>query len=96
MKLSDATEEPAPIDPFKTEFHQQKSKFIVSDKVTLTNHWKLTDKVGDPAIQKGWKPNIKWSDKEASFRCEGPDRPFRTFEKIINNSNMAEDKEVER
>jgi hypothetical protein len=98
VKISDAYySTPAPIDPFKTEYHKQKSKFIISDKVTTINHAKLTDKVGsDPEIQKGHKPLLKWSDMEANFKCSGPDRPFRTFEKIIHNSNLWEQKESER
>ena len=75
-----------PIDAFKkTHVPQDKKKFMVVEKVNNTNHWKKTDKVGDPEHRNGWKPNLKWSDKESTYRCEGRDKAFRTFEKIINN-----------
>lgn len=66
---------------------------MVTDKVNNVNHWKLSDKIGDPEIKSGWKPQLKWSDKEAQYQCTGKDRSFRTFDKIINTGQVknAED-----
>jgi len=62
VKLADATGEEAPVDPFKTVHHPKKSKFTFSNKVTQENHWRFSDKVCDPTVQKGWRPNVKWSE----------------------------------
>lgn len=66
------------------------------DKVTNISHWKKTDKVGDPEIRNGWKPQLKWSDKESLFLCNGKDRPFRTFEKIINSQQIKNEQDSVR
>ena len=55
-------------DSPKSEYHKQKSKFLISDKVQNVNHWRLTDKVGDIQFRKGIKPNLKWSDKESYYK----------------------------
>ena len=66
IKVHEARDDSAPIDQFKQEHHPQaKTKFMVPDKVNNVNHWKLSDKIGDPEIKQGWKPHLKWSDKEA-------------------------------
>jgi hypothetical protein len=69
---------------------------MVPDKVNNVNHWRMTDKIGDPEIRKGWNPNLKWSDKEAMFSCMGKEREFRTFEKIINAGNQKNADEIIR
>ena len=96
MKLSDAIQGPAPIDPFKTEYHVQKSKFNVSEKVNLVNHWQNTNKIADPELRKGFKPNLKWSEAQADFKCDGVDRPHRTFEKIVKHALQADEREAIR
>lgn len=96
MKLADSTGLEAPVDPFKTVHAPKKSKFNIASKVTLENHWKNTDKIGDPELQKGWKPNLKWSEKEKDYRCQGQDRPFRTFDKIIAHAQYNDKKDEER
>ena len=71
MKIQDSTIDPAPPLDFKypkSEYHKQKSKFLISDKVQNVNHWRLTDKVGDIQFRKGIKPNLKWSDKESYYK----------------------------
>jgi hypothetical protein len=66
MKIHDGKDEVAPKCPFKVEHHSlTKNKFNVPEKVNNINHWKLTDKVGDPEIKQGWKPSLKWSDIES-------------------------------
>ena len=91
MKIAENTDEPGPVDQFKEKYYPQSAKrFEVSDKVPNINHWKFSDKVGDPEMKNGWKPNLKWSDKEAFFKCQGQDRAFRTFEKIIDTSKQNE------
>jgi hypothetical protein len=55
MKIADNQDESAPVDQFKEKhFKPSAKRFDVSEKVPNVNHWKLTDKLGDPAIQKGW------------------------------------------
>ena len=52
IKMHDAMDASAPVDQFKTEHHpQNQTKYIVQDKVNNINHWKNTDKVGDPEIR---------------------------------------------
>lgn len=86
IKIHDNRDDAPPCDDFRKDFHPMpRTKFLVSDKPTNVNHWKLSDKVGDPVIRQGWKPNLKWSDKEASHLCNGKDKDFRTFDKIVNN-----------
>jgi hypothetical protein len=41
----------------------------------------------------GWKPHIKWSEMETNFKCQGPDRAFRTFDKIIDQGQTYDKKE---
>jgi hypothetical protein len=96
VKLSDTTGLEAPVDPFKTVHCPKKSKFNIANKVTQENHWPNSNKVGDPDLLKGWKPTVKWSEKEASFKCVGADRDFRTFDKIIDHSTTADKKDLER
>lgn len=54
--------------------------------MTEINHWKNTDKVGDPELKKGFKPNLKWSEEENNFKCSGKDRRHRTFDKIVDHA----------
>lgn len=96
MKLAATSGFPAPIDPFKTMYEAQKSKFIIANKVSETNHWKRTDKIGDPAPIKGWRPNLKWSEQESSYACTGGDRNFRTFDKVIDHAKAADKFDAER
>jgi len=92
MKIAESTENPAPIDQFKTSFTKKNEKHLqVSDKVTNLNFWRQNDKVGDPVFKNGWKPNLKWSDKEANFKCTGLDNSYRTFEKIIVNAKAYDE-----
>lgn len=86
MKLADTTGLAAFTDPFKTAHCPKKSKFNISNKVTIENHWPNSDKIGDPDLINGWKPNIKWSEMESNYKCQGADRAFRTFDKIIDHS----------
>ena len=62
MKLSSTEDGPAPVDPFKKEYHQKKSHLIRTGKVTEISHWKKTDKVGDSEYIKGFKPTFCWSE----------------------------------
>jgi hypothetical protein len=96
VKLADATGLEAPIDPFKTVHEPKKSKFNIANKVQLENHWKNSTKVGDPELVNGWKPNLKWSEKEAKLRCDGPDRTFRTMDKVIAHARKKDNLEAER
>ena len=79
MKLADTTGEAGPIDPFKTEYHQQKSKFNLANKVTLETHWENSDKIGDPVFKRKWEPGERWSQREKGLRCDGADRELRTL-----------------
>lgn len=92
MKLADTTGLDAFTDPFKTQHVPKKSKFNIANKVTIDNHWPNSDKVGDPDLINGWKPNIKWSEMETNYKCQGPDRDFRTFDKIIDHSQTYDKK----
>ena len=84
MKLSDAISDPAPIDPFKTCYVAKESKLNIPEKINLVNHWQNSNQIGDPEFRKGHKPNLKWSEAEKGYKCEGVyDRPNRTFEKIV-------------
>lgn len=96
MKLADTTGEIAPVDPFKTVHQPQKSKFFVPDKINHTSHWKPTGKCGDPELKNGWMPLLKWSAKEKNYKCQGPDRSFRTFAKIVDHAQQADHVEAER
>lgn len=96
VKLADTTGDLAPEDPFKTVHCPKRSKFHIANKVTQENHWANSNKVGDPDLLKGWKPTVKWSEKEATFKCVGADRDFRTFDKIIDHSTTADKKDEER
>lgn len=96
VKLADATGLEAPIDPFKTVHEPQKSKFNIANKVQLENHWKNSNKVGEPEIVNGWKPNLKWSEKEANLRCDGPDRSLRTMDKVIQHARNRDNADAER
>lgn len=96
MKLADATGLEAPIDPFKTVHEPKKSKFNIANKVTLTNHWKNSTNVGEPELKKGWKPTLKWSEKECNLRCDGPDRSLRTLDKVIKHGRNRDALEAER
>lgn len=86
VRISDVQEGPAPVDPFKKTFVPQttkKHKFQVPEKVTNITHWKHLDMVTDIEIKKGVQPNLKWSDKEMAFKCQGKEKELRTFERII-------------
>lgn len=96
MKLSDAALDAAPVDPFKTQYHVQSSKLNIPEKINSVNHWQNTNKVGDPELRKGWKPNLKWSEAEKDFKCAGIDRPHRTFEKIVKHAQEADEREAIR
>jgi hypothetical protein len=96
MKLADASDSPAAVDPFKTVHQPKKSKFNIANKVNLENHWPNSDKVGDPDLINGWKPSLKWSEMESNYKCQGADRSFRTFDKIIDHSQTYEKQAVER
>jgi hypothetical protein len=96
MKLADTTGKPAYQDPFRTMYSPKKSKFNIANKVTLDNHWPNSDKVGDPDLINGWKPHIKWSEMESNYKCQGADRDFRTFDKIIDHSTTYDKKDLER
>lgn len=86
VKLADNMHSPAPIDTFKKTYNVQHSKFGRTGKVTEINHWKNTDKVADPELKNGFKPNLKWSEEENNFKCSGVDRPHRTFDKIVDHA----------
>ena len=62
VKLSSTMAEPAPCDPFKQEYTKQHSHYLRTGKVTEINHWKNTDKVGDPQHKKGFKPTTCWTE----------------------------------
>lgn len=94
--LADATGEEAPIDPFKTEYHKKKSKFNLANNVIAENHWPKTDKIADPAPKKGWREPLKWSEQENSYKCQGGDRSYRTFDKLYAHSERADRLDAER
>lgn len=56
----------------------------------------MPEKILETEIKKGHKPNLKWSDREANLRCDGKDRPFRTFEKIFNDRHLLEINEMQK
>lgn len=56
MKLADTTGAVGPIDPFKTEYNKQKSKFNIANKVNEEKVWQPNDKIGDPKIKRNWIP----------------------------------------
>jgi hypothetical protein len=96
MKLADTTGMEAAVDPFKTVHCPKKSKFNIANKVTMENHWPNSDKIGEPDLIKGWKPHIKWSEMESNYKCQGQDRDFRTFDKIIDHSITYQKNAAER
>lgn len=97
MKLSDATQEPAPIDPFKTCYvpKESKHKNNIPEKINHANHWQLTNQIGDPEFRKGHKGNLKWSEAEKGFKCEGLlDRQHRTFDKLMRIARLNDAEEA--
>jgi len=96
MKLADTTGEEGPIDPFKTCYVPKKSKFLISEKVNIVNHWRNSNCIGDPEFKKGWRADDKWSQREGALRCQGKDRPYRTFEKIINHAKARDEDDAIR
>lgn len=96
MKLVDTTGEQGPVDPFKTEYHKKKSKFNIANKVNLEQHWKHNDVIGDPEFKNKWEPIQRWSHIEKSLRCEGPDRDYRTIQKIYEYAKADEVQDIER
>lgn len=97
IKICDNREECPPVDDFRREYHAlPQTKFLVTEKVNNVTHWKPKDKFGDPEWRKGFKPNIKWSDKEATHLCNGNNQHFRTFEKIINNQVLRNKSDAEK
>lgn len=97
IKIHDNREGVPPIDSFKREYHAlPMTKYQVSEKPTGVNHWKNSNKCGDPSFQKGFKPNLKWSDKEATHLCSGKNKNFRTFEKIVSTQLQKNDDEAIR
>jgi len=58
----------------------------VSGKVNLDNHWKNPRGIGDPSLRKGFARPMKWSEKEKDYKCEGVDRAFRTFGKVVDHA----------
>lgn len=98
VKLADTEGVEAPIDPFKTEYHQQKSKFNLAGKVNLENHWEYNKCIGDPEFKRKWEPEAHqcWSQVEKSLRCEGIDRPHRTMEKLVVHAKEADVADLER
>lgn len=96
MKLADTTGAAGPVDPFKTEYNQQKSKFHIAEKVNLQKTWQPNDKIGDPRIRRNWLPEARWSQTEKALRCEGFDRDYRTIEKIHERATIEEKLDMER
>ena len=64
--------------------------------MTEANHWPNTKTISDPEFRKGYIPNVKWSDREKTYKCEGHDRPFRTFEKIHDHAVTDDQAEATR
>ena len=96
MKLADTHGNLAPCDPFKTVHQPQKSKFNIADKINGVNHWKPTGKCAEPELKNGWMPLIKWSAKEKNYKCQGADRSFRTFEKIVDHAQFDENRRLSK
>ena len=36
---------------------------------------------------------MNWSEQEFDYKCQGPDRKFRTFDKIIDHAQAYDDDE---
>jgi len=96
VRIADTTGLEAPVDPLKTTYLPKKSKFHVSNKVANENHWAPTDKTGDAELKKGWMPLLKWSEKDRGYKCEGADRQFRTFAKIVDHAQQYDKMDDER
>lgn len=96
MKMSDATDQLGPQDPLKLEYHKKKSKYNITNKVNEENHWDLGDCISDPEVQRGWKPQMRWTEEEKNYRCQGIDRPFRTFDKIDYHYRKGEATDADR
>lgn len=60
------------------------------------NHWPNTDKIGEPAPKNGWRPLLKWTEQEAAYKCQGQDRRFRTFDKVIDHAQAYDADEADR
>lgn len=91
MKIADTNADinAAPIDPFKVEHHTQHFKNDIAPHVHKITHW--PDK-GDGYAEttpepKGHLRQLKWSEMEKLYRCEGEDR---LIDKIIKNAEAYE------
>tara|TARA_B110000285_G_scaffold228894_1_gene292618 strand:+ start:451 stop:624 length:174 start_codon:yes stop_codon:yes gene_type:complete len=56
-------DEPAPVDEFKKDYTKKMSHYLRTGKVTEINHWKNTDKIGDPKYIMGFKPTTCWTEQ---------------------------------
>ena len=96
MKLSSTMNEAAPVDVFKQEHTKQISHYLRTGKVTEINHWKNTDKVGDPKHRQGFKPTTCWTEQEKDFKCDGQNRGQRTIGKILEHAVEADKRDAKR
>lgn len=92
MRLADvnADNEAAPVDPFKQEHVPQKYKFDITPHVHTITHWKPREDgtIEDVSMEtKGNHRQLKWSEMEKMFRCEGDDR---LIDKIIKTAEENE------
>lgn len=96
MKLADTAAGLGPQDTFKTEYHPKRSKYHITNKANLENHWKFNDIIGDPEFKRKWEPMKRWSQVEKELRCEGGDRDYRTVKKIYEAEKAKEVEDIER
>lgn len=87
MKLADVKSDIGPIDPFKCTYTKKFVKDDVTAKVQTQNHWRSNTEVRQSEFQKGFTKALKWSEKDALYRCRDNDR---LFDKIVKNAETYE------
>lgn len=96
MKLSDTIGDNGPVDPFKMENVRKISNAEIPLKPNNESYWLPSDQIGDPEFKNKWLPIVKWSQQEASFKCQGLDRFRRTFELIVDHAKETEKNNIEK
>ena len=91
MRLADVSADykAAPLDHFKVEHVPQKYKFNITPNVQSITHWKPKEDeyVHEANQDKVHRKQIRWSDQEKMFRCEGDDR---LIDKIFKHAEEYE------
>lgn len=93
MRLADVSDDyrAAPLDHFKVEHVPQKYKYNITPNVQSITHWKPTEE-NDGQQKEGvhHQKQIRWSDQEKQYRCEGDDMALRLIDKVFKHAEQQE------